>query len=363
MSFVRSFAAAIAIAIVSSLAAASPAGSANPDISVNALMLYKNSNRGNDSTLENRNGAALQEAEMQFASDVDPYWRFVGTFSLSQDVDKDKQAATPRVYSSKYTFSPEEAFAETLEFSRYTIKLGKFKAAIGKHNQLHTHAYPFIDAPLQNRVLLSDEGLNDIGASVSTLLPFSWFSEVTLQGFAGQADSLDYFKPTSPNNGVALLHFKNLWDLSDETTVEFGVSAATGGNSYSSSTNLYGSDLTFKWRQSLERAFVWSTEFLRRDQGAAVNETGQGVASWVQFQLTRRWWLEARGEYLEVRNALPATGAPYQRKQSIVAAFDPSEFSEIRVQLDHLTDAAVTDETRGLLQFNYTIGAHPAHSY
>lgn len=364
MSLARAHAAAFGLlALVSSFASAAPVGSANPDISVNALMLYKNSNRGLDPNLENRNGFGLQEAEMQFASDVDPYWRFVGTFSLSQEVDKDKQAQTPPVYESKYVFEPEEAYAESLDFSRVTVRVGKFKAALGKHNQLHTHAYPFIDAPLQNRVLAGDEGLNDVGVSVATLLPFSWFSEIMLQGFSGQGGELDYFKPTSANNSVGLLHLKNLWDLSDTLTAELGVTGASGGNSFGSSTNFYGADLTFKWRESLEKALVWSTEFLRRDLSASANETGQGVASWLQFQPARRWWFEARGEYLEVRNASLATGAPFQRKQSLVAAFDPSEFSEIRLQLDHLSDDKAVDENRGLLQFNYTIGAHPAHAY
>ncbi len=340
---------------------ASPAGSANPDISVNALMLYKNSNRGYDSTLANRNGASLQEAEMQFASDVDPYWRFVGTFSLGQEVNQDKQTATPRVYEAKWNLSPEEVFAESLDFSRFTIRVGKFKASVGKHNQLHTHAYPFIDAPLQNQLLLGDEGLNDIGVSVATLLPLPWYSEIVAQVFSGQA--VDYYKASTASGGVALLHLKNLWDLSDQLTAELGLSGATGNNSTGTSTNLYGLDLTFKWRQSLERAVIWSTEVLRRDVGASQTEVGQGLASWLQFQPARRWWFEVRGEYLEVKNPVLATGAPFQRKQSLVAAFDPSEFSEIRIQGDHLNDGTMPDEYRGLLQLNYTIGAHPAHAY
>lgn len=324
------------------------APSQNPDISVNALVLYKNSNRGYDPTLENRNGVTLQEAEIQFASDVDPYWRFTGTFSVSQEPDDSAPTYTP-----KWIIEPEEAYAESLDFNAFTVRVGKFKAAAGRHNQLHTHAFPFIDAPLQNSELLGEEGLNDVGASLSALLPLPWFSEFTVQGFAGQSEDDPYFMSASPGNLVGLAHFKNLWDLSERMTAELGLSAASGENSLSSSTNFYGVDLTFKWRESLERAFIWSTEALRRDLG---DDRGQGLATWAQFQPARRWWLQARAEVLE-------TTAMTTHKQSALVAFDPSEFSEIRVQYDHVSDVNDQDEHRAMLQFNYTIGAHPAHAY
>lgn len=326
--------------------------SQNPDLSVNALFLYKNSNRGYDPNSEDRNGVTVQEAEMQFASDVDPYWRFVGTFSLSQQPDEAQLAQTPPHYSPRWNFEPEEVYAESLDFNIFTLKVGKFKAAMGKHNQLHSHAFPFIDAPLQNTALLGDEGLNDVGASLAVLFPLPWYSELSVQGFSGQTEDDSYFMSADTGGYVGLAHLKNLWDLSDQLTAEFGLSGATGENSLASSTNLYGADLTFKWRQSLERAFIWATEYLHRDLGT---DRASGVASWVQFQLTRRWWIEARGEYLD--------SGSQQRKQSALIAFDPSEFSEVRVQYDHLNDGKEKDEHRALLQLNYTIGAHPAHAY
>ena len=341
------------VCLVALFSSISFAASQNPDISVNALMLYKNSNRGYDPNAENRNGVTVQEAEMQFASDVDPYWRFVGTFSLSQTADEGQLAATPPQYVAKWNFEPEEAFAESLDFNFVTLKVGKFKAAMGKHNQLHTHAFPFIDAPLQNSVLLGDEGLNDVGASIAVLFPLPWYSEFLVQGFSGQSEDQPYFTSVDTSGHVGLAHLKNLWDLSDQLTFEFGLSAASGENSQASSTNLYGADLTFKWRKSLERALIWSTEFLRRDLG---DVRGQGVASWLQFQIERRWWVEARGEVLD-------DSSVQQRKQSALVAFDASEFSEVRAEYDHLSDASSKDEQRFMLQLNYTIGAHPAHAY
>ena len=62
---------------------------------------------------------------------------------------------------------------------------------MGKHNQLHTHAFPFILAPLINLNLLGDEGLSDVGFSTAILLPAtSWFSELTLQYIRGEGVSI-----------------------------------------------------------------------------------------------------------------------------------------------------------------------------
>jgi hypothetical protein len=360
--FARAWLLPALIIFISTNALATTQGSSNPDISVNALFLYKNSSRNYDPNSVDRNGFSVQEAEMQFASDVDPYWRFVGTFSMSQEADAAQLAQTPPHYAPRWKFEPEEAYAETLDLSNFTVRVGKFKAAMGKHNQLHTHAYPFIDAPLQNSVLLGDEGINDAGASAAALLPLPWFSEFSVQAFAGQREDDPYFA-SQPGNFVALAHFKNLWDLTDELTSELGVSGASGQNSSSSSTNIYGADLTFKWRPSLERAAIWASEVLHRDFNTTTSERGDGFATWFQFQPARRWWMEVRAEYLQLRDQATVSVSPFQRKQSALIAFDPSEFSELRVQYDHRNDNQAKDENRAMLQFNYTIGAHPAHGY
>jgi hypothetical protein len=340
-------------------------GSFTPDIGANALFLYQNSNRGNEQWSADRNGASLQEAELQFASDVDPYWRFVSTFAMSQKVTVDK-TTNPPTRTADFIFEPEELYVDSLELPGVSLRLGKFKAALGKHNGLHTHAFPFVDAPLQNSVLLGDEGLNDVGVSAAAMIPVSWFSEFTLQGFSGHADSLTYFNGRSANDSVIVGHLTNLWDLTDEATFNVGLSAATGQNKTASSTNIYGVDLTYKWRADKTRGFIWSTEFLSRELNQATKEMGRGFASWVQYQIAERWWVQARGEYLEVKDQDPAAVDPiptYQRKQTALVGYIPSEFSGLRLQFDELNDGAAKPEKKIMLQFNFTIGAHPAHSY
>ena len=335
----------------------------NPDIGLNALMLYQNSNRGNDVSAENRNGFSLQEAELQLSADVDPYWRFASVLALHQEFD-----AGPPI-AREWIFEPEEVYAESISIPNLTLKAGKFKTAFGRHNLLHTHAFPFIDAPLINQSLLGDEGFNDVGLSASALLPTPWFSEITLQGLSGKTEGLDYFDSPSPNDVVGVLNLKNLWDISDDLTFLLGLSGSSGKNSDSSSTQLYGADMTFKWRPDgrKDRAIIWSSEGISRDLNRNLfRERGAGFASYVQYQMDLRWWLQVRGEYLRIKQQDPTSAEPlpeYQRKQSALIGFVPSEFSSVRLQYDHLDDGAAKAEQRVLLQLNYSIGAHPAHSY
>lgn len=365
-----------------------PFGSAmNPDIGANALLLYTNSNRGNyllDSNASDRNGPSVQELEVSFISDVDPYSRLRLNFSSHQEMPT--SGPIPR-NGGEWKFEPEEAYAETTHVPYVTLKVGKFKALLGKHNDLHTHAFPFIDAPLANAVLLGDEGLNDVGVSAAYLAPLSWFSELTLQLFSGRPETspggVDYFNNGSANASVQVAHWKNLVDLSDSLTGELGVSYAQGTNEATDAngrgqigdTDFLGADLTFKWRPvegGKYHSLAWATEALQRKIYRPLSSNiGQGIASWIQWQMDERWWLQFRADYLEVNDTDTAKSpayndqvAPFQRRYTALLAFNPSEFSGFRLQYSRNYDAGQPDpEQKIYLQFSYTIGFHPAHSY
>jgi hypothetical protein len=113
----------------------------NPQIGINANFLDQSSSRDSDN-----DGISLSEVEMQFTSDIDTY--FAGTILLG--IEKED--------SGEYAIAPEEVFVETISLPSITLKLGKSKMPMGKHNQLHPHAYPFINGPLANESILGEEG-------------------------------------------------------------------------------------------------------------------------------------------------------------------------------------------------------------
>lgn len=334
----------------------------NPDISINTLFLYQNSSRGNAAAADSPNGFSLQEAEIQFTSDVDPYFRFAALFAVHPHKDTDPEPG--HTAATHYHFEPEEIYAETLSLPWVTFKIGKFKTAFGRHNLLHTHAYPFIDAPLAHQEFLGEEGMNDTGLSAALFLPTPWFSELTAQALSG--DQLHAFGSENPNTTVSLIHFKNLIEITDAATVQLGLSGAIGKNEFRRETRLAGADLTFKWRPIVygnTRSLSWSTELLSRETQTLTSTLREnGWVSFLQYQLAQRWWLQGRAEQVSTRELL-FTERAVTHKQSALVAFLPSEFSGIRFQYDHLKDERDFVEHKLSLQMNFSIGAHPAHLY
>ncbi|OQW47244.1 MAG: hypothetical protein A4S09_15740 [Proteobacteria bacterium SG_bin7] len=361
----------ISVFLLASLSQAAPRGSMNPDISATFLGLYQNSSRlSDDRTVVPHNGFTLQEAEIQFTADIDPYLRAMAVFAFAQENG-----------STEFAAEPEEVYLETISLPRVTLKAGKFRTAFGRHNTFHTHIFPFIDAPVIHQKLLGDEGLNESGVSAAVLVPAKWYSEVTVQGISLSNSNMFGEWTNASTNSVsgsrnsgnvgALVHLKNLWDLTSDSTFEFGATGVSGKNSFDLVSSFWGIDMTYKWRPNeggKYQSYVWSMEFLSGNRkgftdgttGASTENLG-GIATWFQWQFAQRWWAQARYEYF----GLPHPDAiPHQIKESILLGFFPSEFSGIRLQLDNITTQRIADdELRIGLQYNVSIGAHPAHTY
>lgn len=328
----------------------------NPDTSVVGTFLYRNSNRGNGVTDDEPNGFLLDEAELQFAADIDVYLRANVIFAIHRE-------------DGEWAIEPEEAYVETLSLPVTTLKVGKFKTVLGKYNTVHAHALPFVDNQLISEALLGEEGLNGEGLSAAALIPAKWFSEFTVQAIS---PNVDPFKSTSPNGNATIAHFKNLWDLTDDLTMEWGLSGADGNNNVDKHTAIYGTDLTFKWRPSKGgkySAIIWSSEFLSGktniNPDGTDNQDGiktQGGYTFIQWQAAQRWWLQARTEYVDSLDEATSI-RNIQRKNSALVAFLPTEFTSLRLQYDHLDESVDKPENRVLLQLNISMGAHPAHSY
>lgn len=342
----------------------------NPDIGVNLLGLAQHGTSYSSApNAKPRNGFSLQEAELQFSADVDPYLRATALFAIAQENG-----------SASYSIAPEEAYVETISLPYVTLRAGKFKMALGKHNQLHTHAFPFIYGPLVHTRLLGDEGLNETGVSASALIPLPWYSELTLQAFTLKNEALFGYYVSGDMGGLARL--RNLWDFSDSLTMELGFSGARGKNSLGRAATVAGSDLTFKWRPTeggRYRAFIWSTEYLYgKRQGlmrertvldasgteVTVRDSQEqlgGISTWVQYQFAERWWVQARFEKLGFPRS---PGIDMATKESALLAFLPSEFSALRLQYDLIQDKARPRNDQAIaFQYNVSIGAHPAHAY
>ena len=358
---------------LTSFAAGAADSLTTPYISGNALFLGRSSNfhtgDADPAAVDPaRNGFDVQEAELQFYADVDPYNRLNLVISVHPEFE-----STGTEIEEKWVAEPEEAFAESNAVPSTTLKLGKFKAAFGKHNPLHTHAFPFVEAPLANTFLLGEEGLNDAGVSAAVLLPSSWFSEATVQFLRGEGENLEFNSPAA-GDGVGLARWKNLVDVNDDLTCELGLSGARGGNSLRGTTSLAGADLTFKWRPAeggRATSWIWSTEYIARTRtrDGADDETASGLSTWMQYQFAERWAALVRYDDLTADKSFDPVALPNETwtRGSAGLAYSPSEFSTFKFELDAKKGPANADgdtiERSVFFQANFTIGAHPAHSY
>jgi hypothetical protein len=326
-----------------------PSRAFNPAISVNGLFLGTYVNEGrNDSTREVKTGLKVQEVELRFAANIDTYLH--GDLTIAFEDDE---------------VEIEEIIASLLVTNNLSFRAGKFFAPFGKHNLLHTHAFPFIDAPLINEEILGGEGINEVGVGGAYLLPTPWFSEIDLLFLEGENLLFD---GALNDDFLYLSHWKNLVELGDELTAELGGSFGYGRNELASGpynyTTLAGTDLTFKWKpagRERYRTLIWQSEFIN----SSLDVDKKGVYSLLQFQFARRWWVQGRYDFFTIPRDQVGGGELKQDKHrySALLAFVLSEFSALRLQYNFLDQSIAEDEHQAFLQLNFTFGSHPAHKY
>jgi len=331
---------------------------ANPAIGFNALFRAEAVPK-----LEAPYGFRFEESEVSLISVVDPYWTLSSNLVFAPDgVD------------------PEEVYATTPQIPGLQLKAGKFRAAFGKHGQLHTHAFPFVEAPAILANTIGEEGFKDAGVEAGWLTPLPWYCELTAGAY--QAIGLDADHPldlggTSHSNIPCSGHLKNLVDLTDETTLELGSSGLTGMGTDSLHHTAWGADLTLRnvpLRQSNQRGWIFQCEYLARGTSGgglrAVDADG-GYASF-QYRWAQAWWTGIRGEYARHNTTdvlLQDGGLLGQvRKVSANVAWLPSEFSQIRAEyamarLEPDYGSGRILDQRLMLQMSFTIGFHPPHAY
>lgn len=301
------------------------------------------------------NGLNLQEVEGRFTADVDPFLTADLTLTFDQEGDSDVEEAYVKLMQSPWGRIP----------SGLGLRAGRFLVPFGRHNLWHTHQWPFIDQPLANHLLFGEEGIGELGAEASYLLPATWYSEIALAALAGDNKNL-FGEKGGRGSGAYLAHLKNFFDLGESTTLEVGQSYLTGKSSDAGDpwTHVAGFDLTLKWRpleRAVYRSLVWQTEaiYLGRDREAAPDYHLGGIYSYIAYQFARLWWLQFR--YDNFASLRPA-GAERHRWTTMLA-LAPSEFSAVRLQYAYATAEGERDMQEILLQLNYTIGSHPAHNY
>lgn len=249
-------------------------------------------------------------------------------------------------------------------------RVGKFRAAMGWANTQHPHALPWYDYPLVTRNFLGHHNLAGVGAELSWLAPWDQpYSELVYQLFRTSGES--YFGTESWHDKVHLVHLKNVFDLSPSSTLQVGLSGATGPARCAEGGgrgSLGGIDLTYRWRPvqgGLYRSFAWRSELLasRRPDEHGHRRSAWGFYTGPEYQFARRWAVGGRLDYSQ----LPENPRHHERGGSVHVTFRPNEYCFWRAGIQRTSRNFELDGAKGdtmlFLQLNFGLGAHRAHTY
>lgn len=299
--------------------------------------------------VEDRPSLEMRESEVSFQAVVDPYAKADFFVSISNDgVELEEGFVT-------FTHLPADLL----------VKVGKFKAQIGKVNLMHTHVLPWADEPLPIVNLLgSEEGWNDAGVSLARIFPLGdTFSELTLQVFRGESEGL--FEAPSRNDLAYLAHYRAYRDFGDDHNLEVGSTWGRGSNGTTpdAKTTLENLHLVYRWKPlggRPYRSFILRSELFRsRREQPGGKQSSRGFFVSGDYQLARRWFVGARYEFSDRAD----DDTRRDRGETVTLTFWPSEFSQIRGELRRRRYAGGITANEALVQLQFSIGAHGAHSF
>jgi hypothetical protein len=326
-----------------------------------------------------RRGFSIAESELVFAGNIDPYYR-------GQLV----AALTP-----EDALEVEEAFIQTLALGRgFTIKAGRFLSGIGYQNEIHQHAWDFIDAPLPYKAFLGGR-LNDDGVQLRWVGPTDLFLELGAEAGRGRS----FPASDTPKNGAGA------WSLFGHVGGDAAAGAAWRAGlsylqtspreraftdvdslgtqvtqSFSGNSKLWIADAVVKWTKLKLQA-----EYFRRNEAGdlSVDATSSGSYSSRQsgwyaqgiYAFMPRWRAGYRYDRLShgsVTNGVagltpadfPLLMTPHDpSRNSVMVDWSPTEFSRLRLQLAADKSRVGVTDNQVALQYIHSLGAHGAHRF
>ncbi|MCW8894582.1 hypothetical protein [Sulfurimonas sp.] len=344
------------------------------------------------STYNASNGFNLNYAELVLSSAVDPFFTMDGIFHFSE-----------------HGVEIEELFFTSTALGYGTrVKGGKFNSNFGYLNEQHHHAWDFADMPLVYESFLGMHGLNEKGLQLQWTAPtknYLMLGAEVLQGENEQmfgnatiGDAQDPIAKGSRAPSLFVAYAKTSFDIED-TTVLGGLSYANGTSRidhsddedgphvFSADSVLYGADLTIKHYFDSYSFLTWQSEWLMRDMdgvqynldgtGAVVSSPNltkeqAGLYTQLIYAIDKNWKIGARYDTI-YKNDVAANGIDLNKptdlnKYSTMIEYRTSEFAKFRLQYNRNEALYNEDGMREkidtiILQANFSIGAHGAHSF
>jgi len=357
-------------------------GSVQRDPAMPATGFAMNPNSGHEQ------GFNLGESEMGVSANIDPQFRGVATLALDPAGG----------------ISVENAFVQTTSLGEgLNLKFGRFFSGLGYLNEVHAHAWDFVDQPLVYAVLWENQLAED-GVQFKWLAPTETFIELGAEvgkgrGFPGTERAKNgsgagiLFMHVGDDIGIeqswragASLHRTRRVDA--KSVVVSDLSGTPVTNLFSGDSQTVGLDLVWKYAPNgnlRERYLKVQGEYFRRKQSGDLTYDTAGVNTpdsyavtysgfYVQsvYQFMPHWRIGARYDRLDPGvaqvGALNAGNvisdyAFTPTRTTLMLDYSPSEFSRLRAQLAHDQSRQGLADNQFFLQYIMSLGAHGAHRY
>jgi hypothetical protein len=337
-------------------------------------------------------GFSLAETELAIEANVDDKFRGWATIALENEDGETKVEL-------------EEAYLNTLALPHgLGVKFGRFFSDFGYLNRVHSHAWDFADQPLVYRAFFANQ-LKDDGLQLRWVAPTDLFVELGAEALRGDGFPAGGEDRSGVNTTVAFARIGG--DLSDSSSYRLGISRinadadertvedeeTSASTVFTGDSNTTGIDFVYKWAPGGNPAinnFVFQAEYYVRNEDGEIefddgvnpplasDYDGRQKGFYLQgvYQFMPRWRAGLRYDRLKANNDVP--GAPGMdtaldnladdgtdpKRWSAMLDWSGSEFSRIRLQYnrDESRPGGEKDD-QWLLQYIYSLGAHPAHQF
>ncbi len=340
----------------------------------------------------------LGESELNISANIDTY--FSGQFIA---------AVTP-----ENEVEIEEAFIQNAgSIPGTTLKFGRFFSAFGYQNEVHAHAWDFVDAPLVLQAFFGGQ-LKEEGLQARWIAPTPVFLEVGIEAGRGANFPGSERNKNGSNSGEVFFHVGD--DVGVSNSYRIGASyrktAAMGRqyedvnsldedviNAFDGDSKMWGLDVVWKWAENgdpSKRHFKFQAEYMHREEDGTLTYDADGTSTpgtgtdsykskqsgWYAqavYQFMPRWRVGLRYEELDygtVDNALAVNGvngltaADFPliaendpKRTTAMMDFSPSEFSRFRLQFSRDEARFSESDNQIFLQYIMSLGAHGGHKF
>ena len=351
----------------------------NPDISVIPRFLIETNDgeRLADGIREfSRPDFQFQELEMVVAAYLNPFARADVVLTLPGPDLEEGKLGLEELYATVLRGLPLDL----------NVRLGKYRVDFGKINMQHPHQWPFISQPLSQERFFGEGGLNDLGISVSTLLPtgdvYTRLSLDLLRGIPiGEATGIEDTTGAKPTYATAG-RLTSFFPLGDDSDLETGISFYTGiHDPYNRQRFWYWNlDFKYKYKPDMYTSLVVQGEFLLNRRRASQDRTFTPFLDADGNPETRRitssgLYLYADYQFMKVYSIgarLDWTQSPYSsdekaRAVSVFFGYYPVEETlGVRLQYQNTrTELPGAAQTVNMiaLQVLFSLGPHKAHPF